>query len=79
MPVAFIPVTKPCSFFPSQKMLVLSRKQDEKIRIGEDVEVVVCRLGRHRVRLGINAPQHIVIRRSELPWSAGPTVAPAAG
>ena len=46
-------------------MLVLSRNQGEKIRIGEDITVVVVRLG-HSVRLGIEAPPDIVVMREEL-------------
>lgn len=47
-------------------MLVLSRKQAEKIRIGDDIEITIVRIGPHTVRLGITAPAHINIARSEL-------------
>jgi carbon storage regulator CsrA len=33
-------------------MLVLSRKTDESLRIGENIEIVVQRIGGGRVRLG---------------------------
>jgi carbon storage regulator len=47
-------------------MLVLSRKQDEVIRIGRDVTVTVLSIGRGRIRLGIEAPSEVPILRGEL-------------
>jgi len=47
-------------------MLVISRKIDEKIKIGEDIEIVVIGFDKNQVRLGIKAPKHITILRSEL-------------
>lgn len=47
-------------------MLVLSRKVGEQVCIGNDVIVSVVDVYRGRVRLGIKAPQHVQIRRSEL-------------
>ena len=46
-------------------MLVLTRRTGEAILIGEDIEIIVKELGRTHVRLGINAPKHITIRRLE--------------
>lgn len=49
-------------------MLVLSRKVGERIMIGESNEIVITVIeviGR-RVRLGIEAPRSITIRREEL-------------
>lgn len=51
-------------------MLVLSRKKQEKIVIGESIEIQVMQLGRNRVRLGISAPDHCQILRGELGDSA---------
>jgi carbon storage regulator len=52
-------------------MLVLSRKEGEKIMIGNRVEVTVTQIGKGRVRLGIVAPESVHIRRGELPdWSS---------
>lgn len=47
-------------------MLVLSRKTNESVMIGEDIEVVVidCRDG--SVKLGINAPKNIGVYRKEV-------------
>ena len=47
-------------------MLVLSRKKQESIRIGDNIEVVVLDVGRNRVRLGFRCPPHISITREEL-------------
>ena len=46
-------------------MLVLSRKVNESIQIG-DVTVTVTRLLRHKVSLGIEAPTTVNVKRGEL-------------
>ncbi len=47
-------------------MLVLSRKRQEKIVIGDNIEITVVRTGRNSVRLGISAPSDVPIYRSEI-------------
>lgn len=47
-------------------MLVLSRKVQERICIGDDVEVIITQIQGGRVRIGITAPQSVRILRSEL-------------
>lgn len=47
-------------------MLVVTRKKDEKLIIGNEIEVQVLRIGRDNVRLGIKAPAHISIYRHEI-------------
>jgi carbon storage regulator len=47
-------------------MLVLSRKQSERIRLGKDIVVTVVRVAGDKVRLGIEAPADIVVLRDEL-------------
>lgn len=47
-------------------MLVLARKPNESIQIGEEVRVVVVQIRPGRVRLGIEAPANVRIRRSEV-------------
>lgn len=48
-------------------MLVLTRKVDERIIIGEGlIEVVVCEIRGDRVRLGIVAPKNISVHREEI-------------
>ncbi len=47
-------------------MLVLSRKPAESILIGDNVEITVIQIHGNRVRIGINAPHHVSITRTEL-------------
>ncbi len=47
-------------------MLVLSRKQSERIRLGSDIVVTVVRVSGDKVRLGIEAPSNMVVLRDEL-------------
>ena len=47
-------------------MLVLTRKENEKIRIGDDIVLTVVRTAGDRVRIGIEAPTTVQILRSEL-------------
>jgi carbon storage regulator len=46
--------------------LVLSRKKDEKICIGDDVVVTVVEIKGNAVRLAIDAPRDVQIMRREL-------------
>jgi carbon storage regulator len=46
-------------------MLVLSRKLNEKIRIGPDVWITVIETRFGKVRLGIEAPQEVTITKGE--------------
>lgn len=47
-------------------MLVLTRKAQEKILIGEEIVVTVIRIQGKGVRIGIEAPREIPVRRAEL-------------
>jgi len=47
-------------------MLVLSRRERERIKLGEEIVVTVIRLDGDRVRLGIEAPRDVVVLRDEL-------------
>ncbi|WP_435167112.1 carbon storage regulator CsrA [Paenibacillus glycanilyticus] len=47
-------------------MLVLSRKTDESIMIGGNIEIVVLGVEGETVKLGIRAPKDIEILRKEL-------------
>jgi carbon storage regulator len=47
-------------------MLVLTRRAGQAIRIGQNVELRVVRIEGDRVVLGIVAPRHVAVVRSEL-------------
>jgi carbon storage regulator len=47
-------------------MLVLSRKLNQAIMIGDDVRIVVVSVDRDQVKLGIEAPREISVHRSEV-------------
>ena len=47
-------------------MLVLSRKQNERIRVGDSVVVTVVRVSGDKVRIGIEAPANVRVIRDEL-------------
>jgi len=49
-----------------EAMLVLSRKQDEKIIIGDNITLMVVSIQGDKVRLGIEAPKHVSIHREEV-------------
>ena len=47
-------------------MLVLTRKKEQEVVIGDNIKVTVLRVGDGRVRLGFSAPPDGLIRRTEL-------------
>lgn len=47
-------------------MLVLTRKRDEAIKIGNEIIIRVIHTGKGSVKLGIEAPAHIRVLRAEL-------------
>ncbi len=47
-------------------MLVLSRKENERIRLGDSIVVTVVRVAGDKVRLGIQAPADVLVLRDEL-------------
>jgi carbon storage regulator len=47
-------------------MLVLTRKENESIMIGDDVEVKVLDLKENQVKLGIVAPRAVAVHRREV-------------
>jgi len=47
-------------------MLVLSRRKDEKIIIGDGIEVTIVEIRGDNVKIGVSAPKEIPIYRAEL-------------
>ncbi|MFS0688513.1 carbon storage regulator CsrA [Sporosarcina sp. 179-K 8C2 HS] len=47
-------------------MLVLSRKTNETIKIGDDIEIRILEVKGDAIRIGIEAPKNIDILRGEL-------------
>jgi carbon storage regulator len=47
-------------------MLVLSRHRDESIMIGDDIVITIVDIRGDKVRLGIQAPQHVPVHRQEV-------------
>ena len=47
-------------------MLILTRKKEESILIGENIEIVVVEIEDGKVKLGIKAPKDIEILRKEI-------------
>jgi carbon storage regulator len=65
-----VPIAKECA------MLVLTRKLEEKIKIGDHIVVTVLQVKGNRVSIGIEAPRDVRIMRTEL--SPRPAEQPAA-
>ena len=55
-------------------MLVLTRKQGERIQIGEGIVIKVIKAGKNTVKIGIEAPKDVRVMRAEL--CKQPTVLP---
>ncbi|KAA6225895.1 MULTISPECIES: carbon storage regulator CsrA [unclassified Campylobacter] len=47
-------------------MLILSRKENESIQIGRDIEITIVQTGKGYAKIGIKAPKSLVILRKEL-------------
>ena len=47
-------------------MLVLTRKRNESIVIGDNIEITVVDIQGDQVRIGINAPKNVSIHRKEI-------------
>lgn len=48
-------------------MLVLTRRLNEAVVIDNQIELRVVAVNGHRIRLAIDAPPHVPIRREEVP------------
>ena len=53
-------------FLLEKEMLCLSRKVNEVILIGEDIRLVVCKISKHSVLIGVDAPLSLSVDRLEV-------------
>ena len=47
-------------------MLVLSRRKDESIMIGNNIKITVMDVRGGKVRLGVEAPKDVLVHRQEV-------------
>ncbi len=47
-------------------MLVLTRKPNQRINIGDDIVITVLEVRGDQVRLGIEAPRDVAVQREEI-------------
>lgn len=47
-------------------VLVITRKEQQRVKIGDDVWITVIHVGHGKVRIGIEAPAGVLILREEL-------------
>ncbi len=58
-------------------MLILTRKSGQGFTVGNDIEITITEVSGDKVRVGINAPKHVKILRSELTQTLEANVAAA--
>lgn len=47
-------------------MLVLSRKKNESIVIGDNIEIVIVDIKGEQVKIGVKAPKNVTVHRAEI-------------
>ena len=47
-------------------MLILTRRVNEKLMVGDDVTVTVLSISGNQVRIGVTAPRHVPVYREEI-------------
>lgn len=47
-------------------MLVLNRRQDESIMVGDDIEITIVDVRGDKVRIGITSPRDVPVHRKEV-------------
>lgn len=53
-------------------MLILSRRESERVYLGDDIVLTIVRVSGDKVRIGVEAPSNVKILRNELE-NASPT------
>jgi carbon storage regulator len=57
-------------------MLVLSRKESQRIRLGDSIVVTIVKISGDKVRVGIEAPSEVLVLRDELETRSDAKAAP---
>ena len=57
-------------------MLVLSRKESQRIRLGDSIVITIVKISGDKVRVGIEAPNNVLVLRDELEPRDPPRQAP---
>ena len=47
-------------------MLILTRKPDETIIIGDDIKIQILNIRGNQIKIGIHAPKSVVVHRGEI-------------
>ncbi|MFN7735470.1 MAG: carbon storage regulator [Pirellula sp.] len=47
-------------------MLILSRRESERVYLGDDIVLTIVRVNGDKVRIGVEAPSNVKILRTEL-------------
>ena len=53
-------------------MLVLSRKESQRIRLGDRIVITIVKISGDKVRVGIEAPSDVLVLRDELEARSAP-------
>jgi carbon storage regulator len=64
-----MPSSRPAGFWifhGAAAMLVLTRRVNETLVVGDDVTVTILSVSGNQVRIGIQAPRHVSIHREEI-------------
>ena len=47
-------------------MLILTRRENEVLCIGDDIQITVLGIRGSQVRIGVDAPRHVAVHREEI-------------
>lgn len=63
------PYAQRLSYLPSMQkdiMLIITRKQNEKIIINKEITITISRIHANKVRIGIEGPRSTIVEREEI-------------
>lgn len=64
--------------YVEEAMLILTRKEGESLRLGDDITVTVVSVKGGNVRIGVSAPRDLAVHREEVYQKIGDKSAPTA-